>query len=132
MLSLAVRPTPPWPAAGPILRRLREIIRRRGGTVVAPTPPVERGERILLRCLDRDRAALVASDRALYRSPEPDGHTDRSWLRLGWEQIGNVAWNHAQGTLILTGLLPPAPRRTEVRRAGAGEIRHGGSAGPVQ
>lgn len=113
MSSIALRHARPWPAAGHRWQRLSEIVRRRDRAV--PTPPLERGERILLRCHDQDGAALVASDRALYRSPEPDGHADRSWLRLGWEQIGNVACNQAQGTLLLTGLLPPAPRRTEFR-----------------
>ena len=104
-----------WPAAEHRWWHLYEIVRRRDRAVTVPTPPLVRGEHILLRCLDQDRAALVASDRALYRSPEPDGNADRSWARLGWEQIGNVAWNQARGTLILTGLLPPAPRRTEFR-----------------
>ncbi len=61
--------------AGPVAEHrwwdLHELVRRRDRAGTVPTPPLVRGERILLRCLDQDRAALVASDRALYRSPDP-------------------------------------------------------------
>jgi hypothetical protein len=53
----------------------------------------------------------VATDRALYHE---DG---RSWVRLGWEQVGQVRWNEQRHILTLTGLTPPAPAHTVLRLA---------------
>ena len=73
--------------------------------------PVVPGERLLAVARDAGGELAVATDRALYHQG------GRSWVRLGWEQVGQVHWDERRHILALTGLTPPAPARTVLRLA---------------
>jgi len=56
---------------------------------------------------------VAASERALYHhAGDPSGHAAQHWVRVGWEEVGNVHWNADEDTLTLTGLMPTVARRT--------------------
>jgi hypothetical protein len=76
--------------------------------------PLVPGERVLTMTCDLTGSWVAASERALYHC---DGAPSRvpvpqEWVRLGWEEIGQVTWDDTESTLTLTGLLPTVPRRT--------------------
>lgn len=58
---------------------------------------IERGERVLSAGhAPDDGCALLATDRALHHRT-----ADNGWSRLGWEQITEISWNAAAGSLVL-------------------------------
>jgi hypothetical protein len=58
--------------------------------------PVESGERILAFARNPDGALVLATDRALHHQAAG------SWSRLGWEQVGRIAWDGERRTLAVT------------------------------
>lgn len=74
---------------------------------------VERGERVLSACGDRDGGyALVATGQALYRRTGPG-----CWSRVGWERVTRVTWNGEDGQpgcFVLTVLSGTEPARLVV------------------
>jgi hypothetical protein len=65
--------------------------------------PVVPGERLLAVARGAGGELVVATDRALYQQ------SDRSWGRLGWEQVGEVRWDDQRQVLTLTGLTAAVP-----------------------
>lgn len=81
---------------------VRSWLRRRddGRDIPAVAGPVlAPGERQLTAEVEAQGVPVVATDRAVY-------HRDRGggWLRLGWDQVGRVHWDHQQRMLLLTVL----------------------------
>jgi len=54
---------------------------------------------------------VAATDWALYHQ------AGQSWARLGWDQVGRVAWDEQRRVLMLTGLTPAVPARTMLHLA---------------
>ena len=73
--------------------------------------PVLPGERLLAVAHGAGGELVAATDRALYHQ------SGRSWARLGWAQVDQVAWDDQRHVLVLTGLTPAAPARTVLRLA---------------
>lgn len=102
-----------------LTRRLRERMAQMVEALTArddirSSLPLASGERVLTMTCDLSGSWVAASERALYHR---DGAPSRiavpqEWVRLGWEEIGRVAWDDRESTLTLTGLLPTVPRRT--------------------
>jgi hypothetical protein len=71
-------------------------------------PPLAPGERLLIVEADGCGGSVAATDQGIY-------HDDGSgWLRVGWEQIRRVDWDSRRSALLLWGLTPDVPRRTEI------------------
>jgi hypothetical protein len=92
--------------------RLVEAVKSRDE--VRTSLPLASGERVLATTCDSGGSWVAASERALYHHVG-----DRSglavaweWVRVGWEEIGNVYWNDRECTLTFTGLVPTVARRT--------------------
>ena len=93
-----------WTAAGPAVRmwaRIRCRAEQVAATVRVPAEicalaPVESGERILAFARNPDGALVLATDRALHHQAAG------SWSRLGWEQVGRIAWDGERRTLAVT------------------------------
>jgi hypothetical protein len=64
--------------------------------------PLQPGERLLAVARAADGGLAVATDRALHHQDE------RSWTRLGWEQVGQARWDDQRHVLALTSLMPAA------------------------
>ena len=73
--------------------------------------PLEPDERLLAVARAADGGLAVATDRALHHRHE------RSWARLGWEQVDQVRWDDQRHVLALTGLPPAVAARTLLRLA---------------
>ena len=73
--------------------------------------PLEPDERLLAVARAADGGLAVATDRALHHQHE------RSWARLGWEQVDQVRWDDQRHVLALTGLTPAVATRTLLRLA---------------
>jgi len=73
--------------------------------------PLEPDERLLAVARAADGGLAVATDRALHHRHE------RSWARLGWEQVDQVRWDDQRHVLALTGLTPEVAARTLLRLA---------------
>ena len=67
--------------------------------------PLEPDERLLAVARAADGGLAVATDRALHHQHE------RSWARLGWEQVDQVRWDDPRHVLALTGLTPAVAAR---------------------
>lgn len=76
--------------------------RREAGPALAP------GERLLVVEADGRGGSVAATDRGIYQD---DGG---GWRRLGWEQVRRVGWDSRRSALLLWGLTPDVPQRTEV------------------
>jgi hypothetical protein len=66
----------------------------------------------MLSMRDTSGAGVIATDRALYH--QHDHRPGGAWTRLGWEQVERADWDPRRRRLILTGLTPDGPRRTEL------------------
>lgn len=64
--------------------------------------PIGAHERVLFAGRDVTGAAVVATGWALYHQPQAG--PGQAWLRLGWEDVGRVAWAEGSGILTLTAL----------------------------
>jgi hypothetical protein len=96
-----------WLAAVCAGSRVTRIRRRTAGPAIVDNPPLASGERPLV-IVQAPAGPVVATERALYHpSPAADG-----WIRLGWEQVGQVHCDTHLGSLVLTGWTPDAPART--------------------
>jgi hypothetical protein len=94
------------------LARVVEAVKSRDE--VRASLPLASGERVLATTCDSSGRWVAASERALYHhSGDPTGSAAaRGWVRVGWDEIGNVKWNDSECTLIFTGLVPTVARRT--------------------
>jgi hypothetical protein len=103
-----------FPFGERLAARWRHLARRRSLPAVGCAGlAVERGERVLSACGDRDGGyALAATDRALYVRTEPG-----CWSRLGWERVRRVDWDGEDGyagRFVITALAGTAPARLVV------------------
>ena len=111
--STAVWPTHHATRAGRALqRRFSSRTRHREASPEA-LPALVPGERLLGVETDAYGKPVAATDRGIYHGD------DRGWLRLGWEQVRRVDWDGPRNALLLCGLTPDVPQRTEV------VLRHG-------
>ena len=69
------------------------------------------GERLLAVACSAGGELVAATDWALYHQ------AGQSWARLGWDQVGRVAWDEQRRVLMLTGLTPAVPARTMLHLA---------------
>ncbi len=97
--------TAPTPEAGrgtawPRAHRAQLARSRTVPSAAAASAPIGRRERILVTEREVNGAPVVATANAIYHRPV-DGP---DWLRLGWEDVGRVAWTARSGTLTLTAL----------------------------
>lgn len=102
-----------------LTRRLRERMAQMVEALTArdevrSSLPLASGERVLTMTCDLSGRWVAASERALYHCEGAPSRVavPQEWVRLGWEEIGRVTWDHRECTLTLTGLLPTVPRRT--------------------
>ena len=106
--STAVWPTHHATRAGRALqRRLSSRTRHREASPEA-LPALVPGERLLGVETDAYGKPVAATDRGIYHGD------DRGWLRLGWEQVRRVDWDGLRSALLLWGLTPDVPERTQV------------------
>ena len=73
--------------------------------------PLRPGERLLAVACSAGCELVAATDWALYHQ------AGQSWARLGWDQVGRVAWDEQRRVLMLTGLTPAVPARTMLHLA---------------
>jgi len=73
--------------------------------------PLRPGERLLAVACSAGGELVAATDWALYHQ------AGQSWARLGWDQVGRVAWDEQRRVLMLTGLTPAVPARTMLHLA---------------
>ena len=86
-------------------------------TTHAVLPAMVPGERLLSVEADGCGRPVAATDRSIYHD---DGG---GWLRLGWEQVRRVGWDSQRNALLLWGLTPNVPQRTQVvLRRGSGLV----------
>lgn len=96
---------PGRPARMRVWRRAHSLQVGRAGPVraaAAAGAPIGPHERVLFAGRDITGAAVVATGWALYHQPRPE--PGRAWLRLGWEDVGRVAWAERSGILTVTAL----------------------------
>ena len=94
------------------LARLVEALKARDE--VTGSLPLAVGEHVLTTTCDSSGNWVAASERALYHHVRGPFHgtTRGDWVRVGWEEIGNVSWSASELTLTFTCLVPAAARRT--------------------
>jgi hypothetical protein len=93
-------------------RLLKLVEAWRSRDAVRDSLPLAHGERVLTLTCDGNGEWAAATERALYHcGGEPSGRPPE-WVRLGWEEIGNVSWDERECTLTVAGLLPTLARRT--------------------
>ena len=106
--SIAVRRTRHATDVDRLLRRWLSSRTRQREAGPGVLPALVPGER-LLRVEEGGRGGSVAAtDRGIYHD---DGG---GWLRLGWEQVRRVDWDGLRSALLLWGLTPDVPERTQV------------------
>src|SRR5699024_9235278 len=64
--------------------------------------PLRKGERALAGAPDASGRYVVASTYALHLPADSDGSTERSWERLGWEQVEHAEWERDDERLRVT------------------------------
>jgi hypothetical protein len=114
----AVRLTAPSPAARG-RARLQACVPRLGGlrktaAAIAAGAPIAPGERVLTSVRPAGAAPVIATDRALCYQDSPG---DRSWSRLGWEDVDQVLWDDDLHALALTRTGYGGPSRVVLRLA---------------
>lgn len=80
-------------ACVPSLTRLRKT-----ATAVTAGAPIRPGERVLISVRQVSEALVVATGHAVYHQDSPE----RTWSRLGWEDVDQVMWDGEQHVLTLT------------------------------
>lgn len=96
---------PGRPARMQTWRRAHSLQVGRSGHVraaAAAGAPIGPHERVLFAGQDVTGAAIVATGWAIYHQPQPG--PGRAWLRLGWEDVGRVAWADRSRILTLAAL----------------------------
>jgi hypothetical protein len=73
---------------------------RKTTAAAAEGAPIRPGEKVLISVRQAGETMVTATGHASYHQDGPVA--DRSWSRLGWEDIGQVRWNDQQGGLTLT------------------------------
>jgi hypothetical protein len=73
---------------------------RKTAAAAAAGAPIRPGERVLASVWQATAALAVATERAVYDQHGPGA--DRSWSRLGWDDVDQVLWDDEQHTLTLT------------------------------
>jgi len=73
---------------------------RKTAAAVAAGAPIRPGEKVLASVRQANAALAVATERAVYRQDGPGA--DRSWSRLGWDDVDQVLWDDERHTLTLT------------------------------
>ena len=106
--SIAVRRTHYATGADRLLRRWLSSRARHREERPGALPALVPGEQVLSVEADGHGEPVAATDRAIYHN-DGDG-----WLRLGWEQVRRVDWDGPRSALLLWGLTPDVPRRTEM------------------
>src|SRR5438874_695038 len=105
--SIALRRTHHATGAG-LLRRWLSSRTRHSDASPGALPALVPGERLLSVEADGYGGSVAATDRGIYHD---DG---AGWLRLGWEQVHRIGWDGPRSALVLWGLTPNVPQRTEV------------------
>ena len=72
---------------------------RKTAAAVAAGAPIRPGEKVLASVRQANAALAVATERAVYRQDGPGA--DRSWSRLGWDDVDQVLWDDERHTLTL-------------------------------
>src|SRR5205809_3309903 len=91
-----------------LLQRWLSSRTRRSAVSPRAVPVLAPGEQLLRIETDDRGRPVAATDRSIYHG---DGGR---WLRLGWEQVRRVDWDGQRSALLLWGLMPDAPKRTQV------------------
>jgi hypothetical protein len=102
MATISARPVPGW-----LRSRVTRVRRRTARAAIVDSLPLARGERPLL-AVESLAGSVVATERAVYHLSQATGE----WVRLGWEQVGQIRCEADPGGLVLTGWMPDAPLRT--------------------
>jgi hypothetical protein len=79
----------------------------------AAEAPIRPGERALASVCQANAALAVATERAVYH--QYGAGADRSWSRLGWDDVDQVLWNDERHTLTLTRAGPRGPSSVVLR-----------------
>ena len=98
----------PWPRW---VRAWREDHEQHAAARARARAPLRPGERLLAVACSAGGELVAATDWALYHQ------AGQSWARLGWDQVGRVAWDEQRRVLMLTGLTPAVPARTMLHLA---------------
>ena len=106
--SIAVRRTNYATGADHLMQRWLSSWTRHREASRGARPALVAGERLLSVEADGRGGPVAATDRGIYHD---DGG---GWLRLGWEQVRRVDWDGLRGALMLWGLTPNVPPRTQV------------------
>jgi hypothetical protein len=86
---------------------------RKTAAAIAAGAPIRPGERVLTSVRLVTAALVIATDRAVYHQ---DGSgADRSWSRLGWEDVDQVLWDDDLRALTLTRAGRGGPSRVVLR-----------------
>jgi hypothetical protein len=93
-------------------RLLKLVEAWRSRDAVRDSLPLAHGEQVLTLTCDGNGEWAAATERALYHCGGGTSGGTREWVRLGWEEIGNVSWDERECALTVTGLLPTVARRT--------------------
>lgn len=102
MATISVRPVPGW-----LRSRVTRVRWRTAPAAIVASLPLATGER-LLAVVQTAAGPVVATERAVYHTSQA---TD-GWMRLGWEQVGQIHCDTHLGGLLLTGWTPDVPART--------------------
>jgi hypothetical protein len=73
---------------------------RKTAAAVAAGAPIRPGEKVLASVWQANAVLVVATERAVYHQDGPGA--DRSWSRLGWDDVDQVLWDDERHTLTLT------------------------------
>jgi hypothetical protein len=106
--SIAVRWTHHATGANRLLQRWLSSRTRHSEACPGALPALVPGERLLSVEADGQGRPVAATDRGIYH------HDEGGWRRLGWEQVSRVGWDGPRSALLLWGLTPNVPQRTQV------------------